>query len=56
MFGLMVGLVRMILDFSFKEPLCMEMDNRPFIVKQVTGISTDCTLRSRRYGILKEFR
>jgi hypothetical protein len=36
MFGLMVGLVRMILDFSFKEPLCMEMDNRPLIVKQVT--------------------
>jgi hypothetical protein len=35
MFGLVVGLIRMVLDFTFREPLCMEVDERPFIVKQV---------------------
>jgi hypothetical protein len=35
MFGLLVGLVRMVLDFSYREPLCMEIDDRPFIVKKV---------------------
>ncbi|XP_023338850.1 sodium/myo-inositol cotransporter [Eurytemora carolleeae] len=35
MYGLVVGLVRMILDFSFKEPNCMEQDNRPSIVSKV---------------------
>jgi len=35
MIGLIVGLVRMVLDFMFSEPPCGEEDNRPDIVKNV---------------------
>ena len=33
MFGLLAGVIRMILDFSFPEPLCMEADQRPWLVR-----------------------
>ena len=50
MYGLTVGLVRMILDFTFREPLCMELDERPAIVKSVSEvILSDClTTPTRR--------
>ena len=32
MFGLAAGSVRMVLDFTYREPLCMEPDTRPFLV------------------------
>ena len=35
MYGLTVGLFRMLLDFLFPEPMCMELDDRPSIVKHV---------------------
>ena len=36
MIGLIIGVLRMVLDFSYKEPLCMESDTRPFIVANVS--------------------
>ena len=33
MYGLLAGVLRMILDFSFPEPLCMEADQRPWLVR-----------------------
>ena len=50
MYGLTVGLVRMILDFTFREPLCMELDERPAIVKSVSEVRlSDClTTPTRR--------
>ena len=39
MYGLTVGLVRMVLDFTFPEPLCLELDNRPAVVKSVSCLS-----------------
>ena len=33
MYGLLAGVIRMILDFSFPEPLCMEADQRPWLVR-----------------------
>ena len=41
MFGLAVGMFRMILDFTFVAPLCMEVDTRPFIVKSVSFLYFD---------------
>jgi len=35
MFGLTVGVIRMILDFTYKAPLCMELDERPWIVSSI---------------------
>jgi len=35
MFGLTVGTIRMVLDFSYKAPLCMEVDDRPFIIASI---------------------
>ena len=35
MYGLTAGVIRMVLDFSFPEPMCMELDTRPAIVKDV---------------------
>jgi len=35
MVGLVIGVARMVSDFSFPAPLCMETDTRPFIVSQV---------------------
>ena len=35
MYGLTAGVVRMILDFCFPEPMCMELDTRPGIVRGV---------------------
>ena len=34
MTGLVIGVIRMILDFAYQAPLCMEKDNRPAIVGQ----------------------
>ena len=39
MYGLTVGLVRMVLDFTFPEPLCLELDDRPALVKSVSCLS-----------------
>ena len=39
MCGLVAGAVRMVLDFTYREPLCMEEDNRPAIVSQVTYVA-----------------
>jgi hypothetical protein len=36
MFGLVVGAIRMVLDFTYREPLCMEEDLRPAIVGKVS--------------------
>lgn len=35
MYGLVVGLVRMGLDFYYRAPLCMEPESRPWIVASV---------------------
>lgn len=35
MFGLVIGVVRMIMDFSYPAPLCMEVDDRPGIIAEV---------------------
>ena len=35
MFGLVIGVIRMILEFSYASPKCMEVDTRPAIVGQV---------------------
>ena len=35
MAGMLIGVVRMVLDFSYKAPLCTEEDTRPWIVGQV---------------------
>jgi len=35
MFGLTVGVIRMVLDFTYKAPLCMEIDDRPFIIASI---------------------
>ena len=35
MVGLVIGIVRMIMDFAYSAPLCMEEDLRPAIVSQV---------------------
>jgi hypothetical protein len=33
MFGLVVGILRMILEFSYSAPACGEMDRRPAVLK-----------------------
>lgn len=33
--GLTVGVIRMVLDFVYPEPLCFEEDSRPSVVKHV---------------------
>lgn len=33
--GLTVGIIRMVLDFVYPEPLCFEEDNRPSVLKHV---------------------
>ena len=44
--GLLIGVVRMVLDFSYRAPLCMEIDERPaFITKVKKGV---ITIRSQR--------
>ena len=35
MAGLVVGVIRMVMDFSYKAPLCMEIDQRPAFVAKV---------------------
>jgi len=35
MAGMLIGVVRMVLDFSYKAPLCTEEDSRPWIVGQI---------------------
>lgn len=35
MFGLAVGLVRMILEFSYPAPACGEVDRRPAVLKDI---------------------
>merc|ERR1719315_397066 len=35
MFGLTVGVIRTVLDFTYKAPLCMEIDDRPFIIASI---------------------
>jgi len=35
MTGLLMGVIRMVLDFSFPAPLCMEEDTRPWIVAKI---------------------
>ena len=35
MVGLVIGIIRMIMDFAYSAPLCMEEDLRPAIVSQV---------------------
>jgi uncharacterized membrane protein len=35
MIGLIIGVIRMVMDFSYPEPLCMEHDTRPSIVANV---------------------
>jgi len=69
MYGLCVGLARMALDFSYKAPLCMETDDRPWVVASVhymyfaaglfitTGLVTIvvslCTDPPREYNIVR---
>ena len=36
---MLIGVVRMVLDFSYKAPLCTEEDTRPWIVGQVQGLA-----------------
>ena len=36
MAGLVIGVIRMILDFSYPAPLCMQEDTRPSIVANVS--------------------
>ena len=36
MIGLIIGVIRMVMDFSYPEPLCMEHDTRPSIVANVS--------------------
>ena len=35
MIGLVIGVIRMVMDFSYAAPLCMEEDTRPWIVGKV---------------------
>ena len=35
MIGFIVGIIRMIIDFSYKAPLCGEPDTRPSILRNV---------------------
>jgi hypothetical protein len=42
MIGMVIGLIRMILDFVYYEPPCGEPDTRPGIVKNVTCCMTMC--------------
>jgi len=69
MYGLCVGLARMTLDFSYKAPLCMETDDRPWVVASIhymyfaaglfltTGLVTVvvslCTDPPREYNIVR---
>jgi len=69
MYGLCVGLARMAMDFSYKAPLCMETDDRPWLVASVhymyfaaglfitTGVVTVvvslCTDPPRDYNIVR---
>ena len=38
MTGLLFGLVRMFLDFSFPSPLCMDVDARPVFISQFQSL------------------
>ena len=38
MIGLIIGVIRMVMDFSYPEPLCMEHDTRPSIVADVSYV------------------
>ena len=51
MYGLTVGLVRMVLDFTYPEPLCLEVDHRPALVKSVSCQSVSLSDR----GLLTHF-
>ena len=33
--GFIVGIIRMVIDFSYKAPLCGELDSRPSILRNV---------------------
>ena len=35
MIGLVIGVARMIMDFSYPPPMCMEEDTRPAIIAKV---------------------
>ena len=35
MFGFMIGMVRMVLSFFYHEPMCGEVDTRPFFVAKI---------------------
>lgn len=35
MFGLVIGMTRMVLDFSYTSPKCHEVDERPALVGQI---------------------
>lgn len=39
MSGMVTGVIRMILDFTYSEPACGEEDNRPFVVKNIHYLS-----------------
>ena len=42
MIGLVVGLARMVIEFTHRAPLCMEEDHRPFWIGQVLGLPHYC--------------
>ena len=48
MVGLLIGVIRMISDFSYRAPLCMEEDSRPAIVAKVN-------FKSKIYLRISEF-
>ena len=50
MAGLVVGVIRMVMDFSYKAPLCMEIDERPaFVAKVIVYKKTFCAFVRRFY-------
>lgn len=56
MVGLVIGIVRMVMDFAYPAPLCMEEDLRPSIVSQVRYILnmsyTGLKYNHRKYSLL----
>ena len=59
MVGLVIGIVRMVMDFAYPAPLCMEEDLRPSIVSQVRYILnmsyTGLKYNHRKYSLLVFF-
>ena len=49
MIGLIIGVLRMVMDFSYPEPLCMEHDTRPSIVANVSLSLLVTTLQANLY-------